>query len=245
MNQHVRPAHYSQADLAIVFGVLFDLRQRIVVGIYYIVQKMDRLGYGALQLIPVDLAAVHGGGIAGVDHCPNHPGEVYRAEIARLVGQKRLLAARIGGFDHAHFDDGITLVHLVQKHHPRLPGSPGMFHDQVENLFGFVTNRLPIFDGCFLSAGIEQIVVSVIFHRLHEAVGHCHGDIEVGQLGQIVFAGDELQDVGMVHPQYRHVGAPAGASLLDRLGGGVDNLHERDGSGGHSAGGCHRRVSGP
>ena len=47
----------------------------------------------------------------------------------------------------------------------------------------------------------------------------------------------------MVHPEDAHVGAAAGAALLDGFGGHVEDVHEGNGAGGHALGG-HDRVVG-
>ena len=54
------------------------------------------------------------------------------------------------------------------------------------------------------------------------------------------FIGMKCLDVGMVDPQDAHVGAAAGAALLDGLGGGVDDLEEGDRARRRRPGSCGR-----
>ena len=56
---------------------------------------------------------------------------------------------------------------------------------------------------------------------------------------------DELLDIGMVDPEDAHVGAAAGAALLDGLGRGVDDLEEGDGAGGDALGLADEAALGP
>ena len=51
---------------------------------------------------------------------------------------------------------------------------------------------------------------------------------------------DELLDVGVVDAEDAHVGAAAGAALLDGLGRGVDDLEEGDGARRRRPGSCGR-----
>lgn len=53
---------------------------------------------------------------------------------------------------------------------------------------------------------------------------------------RVLLAGDELHDVRMVDPEDAHVGATAGAALLNVLCGVVVDLHEGDGATGDATG---------
>ena len=99
------------------------------------------------------------------------------------------------------------------------------------------------FSHLFAGAGVDQGEEPVFGHRLHEGVGEAHGDVEVGEALGVHLTGDELLDIRVVHPQDAHVGAAAGAALLDGLGGHVEDVHEGNGPGGHALGG-HDRVVG-
>ncbi len=184
---------------------------------------MDHLAQGRV----VDPAAV------------DHLGQVQGPEVAGLVGQERLLAAGVGGFDLPQVGDGVAPVEGVQEDDAGLAGGPGALDDEVEEPGGAHLLDLPA------GAGVDQGEVPVFFDRLHEGVGQAHGDVEVGEALGVVLTGDEGFDIRVVHPEDAHVGAPAGAALLDGFGGHVEDVHEGDGAGGHPLGGEHRVVGGP
>ena len=166
-------------------------------------------------------------------------GQVQGPEVAGLVGQERLLAAGVGGFDLPQVGDGVAPVEGVQEDDAGLAGGPGALDDEVEEPGGAHLLDLPA------GAGVGQGEVPVFLDRLHEGVGQAHGDVEVGEALGVVLTGDEGLDIRVVHPEDPHVGAPAGAALLDGFGGHVEDVHEGDGAGGHPLGGEHRVVGGP
>ena len=92
IQQHIRPPHDAQADFPGLLGGEIDLRQGVLVGVDDIVQEMDRSADGVRQLIPVD-------GVSAVPALLNHLHQVDGPQVAAFIGQKRLLAAGIGGFD--------------------------------------------------------------------------------------------------------------------------------------------------
>ncbi len=96
-----------------------------------------------------------------------------------------------------------------------------------------------------LGLGMDQVVLTIILDRRHEGVGDRDRDIEVGDLGRVVLAGDEIHDIRMIHPQDAHVGAPTGAALLDHVGRRVVQAHEGDRTRGDAHRGADDVVLGP
>ena len=226
IQQQVGKAHDAQADLPGGAGDLSDLLQRVVVHIDDIVQEVDRQGDGVPQQLIVDLPSVFGPA--------QHFGQVDGAQVAALIGQQRLLAAGVGGLDLPLGGHHVVPVEPVQEDDARLAVGPGGVHDLVEQ-------RPGVFPAAGLfGAGIDEVIVRAALHRLHKGLGKAHGNVEIRDVGVVFLAADELLDIGMVHPQDAHVGAPAGAALLDGLGGHVKHPHEAHRAGGHSAGGAHR-----
>ena len=178
---------------------------------------------------------MHGVGEAGPVHAVRRAriverGQVHRAEVAGLVGEQRLFAARIGRFDGPKGRGGVVPVDAVDKDDARIAGFPGLAHKQREHLAGvLLAGHGPV-------PGIDQGVVLAFFHGLHEAFGQGHGDVEIGQLVFAFLAGDEFQNVRVVHAQDAHVGPAPGAALFDLLGGGIENAHERHRPRSHAAG---------
>ena len=55
--------------------------------------------------------------------------------------------------------------------------------------------------------------IGVILDRLHEGIGDGDRDIEVGDLGRVVLAGDEIENVGVVDPE-----GAKGYGVIDHVG---------------------------
>ena len=126
--------------------------------------------------------------------------------------------------------DRIVVVGLVDEEHTGLSGLPRPVNDFRENL----ARVQPIHH--LVGVRIEEVVFLISLHRIHERVGGRHRNVEVGDLGGVVFASDELQYVRMVDPENPHVGATAGAALLHYLRGRVVQRHERHRAGRHTHG---------
>jgi len=94
-----------------------------------------------------------------------------------------------------------------------------------------------------LGLWIDQVVVALRLHRLHEFLGYTYANIEIGNVGIVRFAVDEVQDIRMVYPQHAHVGAAACAALLDCFSSRIEDLHEADRPAGNSAGRPYRRAA--
>jgi hypothetical protein len=131
----------------------------------------------------------------------------------------------------------IVAVEAVQKDDARFAVFPGLRDDPVEDLPGVeLARHLAV-------AGIEEVVIFVFFHRLHEGFGEPHGNVEVIELLVIRLAHDEIHDVRMIDAQNAHVRAAPRSALLDRFRRHVENAHEGNRSAGN-AGGGHDDVVG-
>ena len=106
-NKQVRESHDAKADAAGLLAHLFDFRDWIVIHIDNVVQQVDGDIDGLIQAFPVD----HGVAVGDVDHA----GYVDRGQVARLVRQQGLLAARVGAFDFTQLWVGVVPVDHVQE----------------------------------------------------------------------------------------------------------------------------------
>ncbi|MNS48949.1 hypothetical protein D3C72_815370 [compost metagenome] len=176
-------------------------------------------GDGLAQALPVDSRGAERQVVVVVHH---EPLEVDRAQVAALVGDQGLLAAGVGGLVKTHPGHRAVVVHPVDEHHPRLAGRVSASSNPLEDLAGVELARH------LTRAGVHQVVGGAGLHRGHKGVGDGDRDVEVGEPGQVLLVVDERHDVGVIDPEDAHVGAPAHAALLDRLGGRIEDLHERD-----------------
>ena len=60
----------------------------------------------------------------------------------------------------------------------------------------------------------------------HELLRDPYGEVEIGELAQVLLDVDEIHDIGMVDTHDAHVGTPAEGTLLDRIGRLAKDLHE-------------------
>ena len=193
---------------------------------------MNRFIHRVGQLAPVD-------GIGAGLVLRQHLDQVDGTQVAALIGQERLFAAGIGGFDFPLSGYHVVPVEPVQKDDARFAVAPGGVDDFVKNLPGTkLADRQ-------LGAGFHEIVHFALFHRFHELLSDAHGNVEIGDVGVVRLAVDETQNVGMIDPQDTHIGASAGAALLNGLRGHVEDPHEADGTAGYAAGGIDRAARGP
>ena len=226
LDQQVGPAHDAQPDLAVALGHLLDLGQGVAVHIDDVVEEVHGRPRDPPQLVPIDLAVLQ------------HEGQVDGTEVATLVRKERLFTAGIGRLDRPDVRRRIVAVEAVEEDDAGLAVLPRQLDDQVEHLAGVVPGHLdPV-------ARVTHRVVASLAHRAHEVLGQPHRDVEVVEDVLLFLGGDELQDVGVVDPQDAHVGAPPRPALLDRLGGRVEHLHERDRAAGHAHGRAHQVVPG-
>ena len=134
---------------------------------------------------------------------------------------------------------GIVVVDAVDKDNAVFAVLVGHLDHELEDLFG-----LEPVDG-LVRVGVDEVVFFVFRDLAHEIFGDGDGDVEIIDLLVVLLADDEIHDVRMVDAQDTHVGAAPGAALLDRLGGGVKDFHERNGTRGDAARGTDGRRTRP
>ena len=136
-DQQIRPAHHSQADLAVPLRHLLYLRQGIAVHVDDVVEKVDGRPGGFAQAIPVHNAVF------------DHELQVERAQVAAFIGQQGLFAARIGGLDLPEFGRRVVSIEPVEEDDPGLAVLPREIDDEVEHLAGVLApDFFPASGGC-------------------------------------------------------------------------------------------------
>ena len=113
------------------------------------------------------------------------------------------------------------MVRLVDEEHTGFPGLPGAVDDLREYIPG--VHRPDDITG----ARMDQVVVRALPLGAHERVRDRNRDVEVGDLGDVILARDEFQDIRMIDPQDTHVGPAPRATLLHDVRGCVVERHER------------------
>ncbi|EKD22341.1 MAG: hypothetical protein ACD_87C00038G0003 [uncultured bacterium] len=176
--------------------------------------------------LPVELALLY------------HQPQVDGSQVARLIREQGLFAARVCRFDGADVRRGVVTVQPIEKNDARLAVFPGMPDDQVEDLPG------AHYSGCHLIPGIDQRIGFVALQRLHKGLGQTHRDIEVVQLLLVGLTADEIENIRMIHPQKTHVGASSRTTLLDRLCCDIEDPHERNRAAGNPCGGSDHIIMG-
>ena len=68
-----------------------------------------------------------------------------------------------------------------------------------------------------MAVRVHHVIFAVGLQRAHELVGDSHRNVEVGHRA-VTLAVDELQDVGVINPQYSHVGAATGVVADEAIG---------------------------
>ena len=230
--KHVRKAHHAKADLARGKRHLLDLRQRVLVHFDHVVEEVDRRVHRLAEKVVIDL-------IFSI-LLPQHARKVQRTEVAAFIRQERLFAAGVCGFDLARYlADDVVAVHAVQEHDAGFPVVPRHVHDEVKHLAGVLARH----DG-FIPR-VDEVIFLVALHGFHKLLREAHGNVEVCDLGSILFALDKINDVRVIHAQDAHVCATARTALFDGLSRRVEHLHEADRAGGYTARGTHRCTGGP
>src|SRR5690625_41057 len=196
-----------------------DLREGVLVGIDHIVEEVRREVHCLTESIPIDPLSRRGiGREVGEDEVPN----IDRAEVADVVGEEGLLTTGVRRLVAPELRDGVVLVRTVDEEDPWLTGTPGALDDHIEDLTCiFLADDLT-------GPGVEEIIGSALLDRSHELISDGDRDIEVGDLGDIGLAGDELTDIGVIDTEDPHIRAPTGPTLLDDLGRGIVEAHEGD-----------------
>ena len=139
---------------------------------------------GLVQPFPVHHGIAFGDG--------HHPGDIDRCQVAGLVGQQGLLAARIGAFNLAQLGIRVVPVDQVQEDQPRIAGLPGHVGQQVEYLFGVALA------GDLLGAWVNQVILLIGLDPFHEVAVHGDRYIEVAQVLAVFLGRDELLHVRMI-----------------------------------------------
>ena len=88
-----------------------------------------------LQSFPVDVAIL------------DQHAQVDGAQVAGFIGQKRLLAAGVGGFDLADQRGRVVAIQAIEKDNARLAVFPGLLDDPLEYLAGVQGVRRPFCRG--------------------------------------------------------------------------------------------------
>jgi len=222
--QHVGEAHDAETDLAVALGHPLDLGQRVAIDVDDVVQEAHRGAHDAAEGAVVDVAVGH------------DPAEVDGAQVAALVGQQGLLAARVGALDLAQLRRGVVRIDAVDEDDAGVAVLPGQRDHAVENLAGL--------QGAHHVAGarVDQRVVLVGVDGAHEGVGDGHRDVEVVEAVVVLLGPDEVEDVRVIDAHDAHVGAAPRAALLDGLGGGIEDVHEGERAAGDALGAHHHVV---
>src|SRR5213594_500137 len=184
--QHPREAYDAEANLSSGMGHLFNLLDGVRVHVDDIIEHADRRPDRALEFLPIDIPAACGASF----HVAS---EVDRSEVAGLVRQKRLFAARVRCLHIRDVRRRLPSVVLVDKEETGLSILPGLERNLVEDF-----TRLELPDRTLIPR-IDEVVRGPSPDGLHEFVGDRDRDVEVRDFGGSVFAGDEFQDVGVVH----------------------------------------------
>ncbi len=160
--------------------------------------------------------------------------QVDAPEVAHVVREQGLLAARVRGLVASERRHGVVLVRTIDEERAGLSGEPRTVHDHVEDLPRILLGR------DLLGLRVHQVVGAARGDRIHERVGDRHRDVEVRDLRRVVLAGDEPANVGVIHAQDAHVRPAPRSPLLHDVRARVVQLHERDGAGRDA----HRRAHG-
>ncbi len=79
-------------------------------------------------------------------------------------------------------------------------------------------------------------VLRVRAEGIHPHIRNLHGDVVVGELGEIFLGVEELQDVGVMNIHHAHVGTATESALLNRVRRLAEGAPKRDGPAGRTAG---------
>ncbi len=115
---------------------------------------------------------------------------------------------------------------MIDENDTGLAGAPSVFHNPVEDIACIQMHLAAVYFVGLTRPGIYERIRTAFFNGLHEIIGNRYRDIEIGELSCVAFAGDELQNVRVVHSKDAHIGATTGSPLLDSFGGGVEYAHK-------------------
>src|ERR687885_1722701 len=213
LDQQVGEAHDAEAYAAVPAAHLVYLRQRVVVHLDNVVEKADRGVDRLAQVVPVY--------VAGFAILPVEALQVDASEVARVVGGQVSLRTRVRGL-YGKLRGGVVGVDLVYKDHTRLAVEPGPLDDPGEEV------PRPHRPRYRLVPRVYEVEVLILLYGLHKGVGDGDRDVEVVDLVVVVLAGDELLDVGVIHPEDAHVRPAPRPALLDLARRSIVDGHERD-----------------
>ncbi len=194
-------------------------------------------------------------------------GEVHRAEQAGAVRRQRLFAARVGGADVLAPPVIVHLVDLVDQDETRFGIVIGGCHDQVpepacrDGLVDLAGHLANVVGDVALGArpvapddlGVRILILVVVgrehqiprlilFHRLHELVGNQARQIELTQAPVLALGADEVAHVRMSDVEGAHLRAAPAAGRGHGEAHGIEDIHERQRTGGIGAGATHERA---
>ena len=211
--KHLREAHDPESYLPVGFGHRLYLRERELVHVDDVIEKMYREFRRPAQLLPIDLRR------SGIRRY--HLREIYRSEVAALIRQERLFTARVSRLYDAQFRRWVGFVDPVYKYDAGFAVLPSPSYYHIEYLAGF---KLAV---RFLGMGRYKVVFFVALDLLHEFFGNGDRDVKIRYVPVGLFALYEVEDIGMVDAQYPHIRAAAGPALFDGMRGRVKDFHKR------------------
>ena len=218
----LREAHHAEPDLARSASGGGDRGKGIAIDLDDVVEEAHARPHRMPQALLVET------GDAMLE--PHHVGEVHGAEDAALPREQRDLATGVGGLDGAERRGRVGAGDRIEVEETRVARLPGCLHDRIEHgACRESPGRAPV-------TRMDQLVAAVRDHGLHEAIGHRHREVEVGEGSCDSLGADELEDVRVVDAQGAHVGAAPPAPQLDVLRRAVEHPHEGDGPGRLAAG---------
>ncbi len=88
-----------------------------------------------------------------------------------------------------------------------------------------------------------ELIPFVVIDRVEKLVRYVDRNIKVGQRVLVVLGVNETQNVRMRDAHHAHVGAPTHATLLHRVSGRVEDVHERHGTAGYAVGCADHRAT--
>src|SRR5205823_2359763 len=146
--------------------------------------------------------------------------EIDGSQVARFVRKERFLPARIRRFHFAHIRRRLPPAVLIDKEQAWLAILPCLIGDSFEDLAG-----IELSDD-LLVPRIDEVVLRPCLHRLQKFVCDGNRDVEVRNVGRLVLASDEFEDVRMINSQNPHVSSSTTSALFHGLRRGVEDLHE-------------------
>src|SRR5699024_4305031 len=98
-------------------------------------------------------------------------------------------AAGVGAFDLALRRSGVVAVDAVKEDDAGIAALPRLVHQQVEHFAGVEASLL------LAAGGVDEGVVPIMLHGLHEGFGNAYGEVEVVEFAILLLGPDEFEDV--------------------------------------------------